>query len=99
MTAIRNLGLATGNSVSSQLETVLQKMLANKSDARYQSAEEVLQALQSYATSPLPDANISQMRTVNFVGQNLSLILATATKGRYSNNCDTLLIWAGFALG
>jgi serine/threonine-protein kinase len=56
-------------SVSSQLETVLQKMLANKSDARYQSAEEVLQALQSPPTSPPPDTNISQMRTVNFVGQ------------------------------
>jgi len=74
--------------VSSQLETVLQKMLY-KSDARYQSAEEVLQALQSYATSPLPDANISQMRTVNFVGQNLSLILATATKREVLKYCDT----------
>jgi len=42
-----------------------------KSGDRYQSAEEVLQALQSYATSP-PDVNISQMRTINFVGQNLN---------------------------
>ena len=56
-------------SVSSQLETVLQKMLVSKSGDRYQSAEEVLQALQSPSTSPPPDANISQMRTINFVGQ------------------------------
>ena len=56
-------------SVSSQLETVLQKMLVSKSSARYQSAEEVLQALQSPSTSPPPDANMSQMRTINFVGQ------------------------------
>jgi len=61
--------VATGISVSSQLETVLQKMLVSKSGDRYQSAEEVLQALQSYATSPPPDVNISQMRTINFVGQ------------------------------
>jgi serine/threonine-protein kinase len=55
--------------VSSQLETVLQKMLAYKSGDRYQSAEEVFQALQSLPTSPLPNPNISEMRTVNFVGQ------------------------------
>lgn len=55
--------------VSPQLEKVLQRMLAYKPSDRYQSAEEVLQALQSPVTPP--DPNISQMRTVNFVGQKL----------------------------
>ena len=55
--------------ISSQLEAVLQKMLAYKPNNRYQSAEEIIQALQSPTTPPPPAANISQMRTVNFVGQ------------------------------
>ena len=55
--------------ISSQLEAVLQKMLAYKPNNRYQSAAEVIQALQSPTTPPPPAANISQMRTVNFVGQ------------------------------
>ncbi len=50
------------------LETVLKKMLAYKPIDRYQSAEEVLQALHSQTTSPLPNPN-SQMRTVNFLGR------------------------------
>lgn len=52
--------------VSSQLETVLQKMLAYKpgvKETRYQSAAEVLQALESRAIS-VP-TNQSQMPTVN----------------------------------
>jgi serine/threonine-protein kinase len=53
--------------VSSQLETVLQKMLAYKPSDRYQSANEVLQALSQTTTPSTP--NISQMRTINFVGQ------------------------------
>lgn len=57
--------------VSSRLETVLQKMLAYKPGDRYQSANEVLQALQSQTTPPSPAPNVSQMRTVNFVGQKL----------------------------
>lgn len=52
--------------VSPQLETVLQKMLADKPSDRYQSASEVLQALQSPTTTP-PSTN-SQIRTINFVG-------------------------------
>lgn len=52
--------------VRSQLETVLQKMLAYKPSDRYQSAHEVLQALQPPVTPP---PNISQIRTVNLVGQ------------------------------
>jgi serine/threonine-protein kinase len=55
--------------VSSQLETVLQKMLAYKPSDRYQSADEVLQALKSPHTTPALNPNISQMRTINFVGQ------------------------------
>lgn len=55
--------------VSSQLETVLQKMLAYKPGDRYQSASEVIQALQSQTTPPPPAPNISQMRTINFVGR------------------------------
>jgi serine/threonine-protein kinase len=51
--------------VSAQLKTVLQKMLADKPSDRYQSAQEVLQALQSPTTAPSPN---SQIRTVNFVG-------------------------------
>jgi serine/threonine protein kinase len=54
--------------VSPHLEAVLQKMLAYKPSDRYQSADEVLQALKSPHTKP-PDPNISQMRTINFVGQ------------------------------
>ncbi len=55
--------------VSSHLEAVLQKMLADKQCDRYQSAQEVLQALQSPPTTPSSNPNISQIRTVNVVGQ------------------------------
>lgn len=55
--------------VTSQLETVLQKMLAYKPGDRYQSAKEVMQALQSITTTPQPDFNISNIPTVNVVGQ------------------------------
>lgn len=55
--------------VSSQLETVLQKMLAYKPGDRYQSADEVLQALQSPTLSEPPSANISQIRTINLLGR------------------------------
>lgn len=55
--------------VNSQLETVLQKMLTYKPGDRYQSADQVLQALQSQTTPAPPAPNISQMRTINFVGQ------------------------------
>ena len=51
------------------LEAVLKKMLAYKPSDRYQSAAEVLQALQSQTTSPLSNPNISQMRTINFLGR------------------------------
>ena len=51
------------------LEAVLKKMLAYKPSDRYQSAAEALQALQSQTTSQLPNPNISQMRTINFLGR------------------------------
>jgi len=52
-----------------QLEAILKKMLANKPSDRYQSADEVLQALASQTISSPPNPNISQMRTINFVGR------------------------------
>lgn len=55
--------------VSSHLEAVLQKMLADKQGDRYQSAQEVIQALQSSPTTPSSSRNTSQIRTVNVVGQ------------------------------
>ncbi len=52
-----------------QLEAVLKKMLAYKPGDRYQTAQEVLQALQSPTTPLSPSPSISQMRTINFVGR------------------------------
>lgn len=45
--------------VSTELETVLQKMLAYKPNQRYQSAEEVLQALQAPSNPPLLDHKLN----------------------------------------
>lgn len=50
--------------VSSQLEMVLEKMLAYRPGDRYQSAVEILQALSPTASTAL--TNISQMPTINF---------------------------------
>ena len=52
-----------------QLEEVLKKMLADKPSDRYQSADEVLQALQLQTIASPQNSNISQMRTINFVGR------------------------------
>ena len=52
-----------------QMKTVLQKMLAYKPGDRYQSANEVLQALHSPTSPTPPNPDISQMRTINFVGR------------------------------
>ena len=65
--------------VSSQLEIVLQKMLAYKAEFRYQSAEDVLQDLQSPLTSPPPPN--SQVRTINFVGQKPELNISSNKRG------------------
>ncbi len=59
--------------VSSQLETVLQKMLAHKPSDRYQSAAEVLQALQSQSILSLSKPNISQLPTVNLARRQPNL--------------------------
>lgn len=51
--------------VSRELEAVLQKMLAYKPSDRYQSADEVLQVLQSSAPPAAPtQPNITQIRTM-----------------------------------
>ncbi len=53
-------------SVSPQLEAVLKKMLAFKPGSRYQSAAEVLQALQSPIKPNFSNTYISRMRTFVF---------------------------------
>ena len=50
--------------VTSQLENILKKMLAYKPSDRYQSANDLLQALQSANPGKIPNQNISQMRTM-----------------------------------
>jgi len=49
---------------SSPLEAVLKKMLAYKASDRYQSADEVLQVLQSVTPAKPANPNISQIRTM-----------------------------------
>ncbi|AFZ14387.1 serine/threonine protein kinase [Crinalium epipsammum PCC 9333] len=49
--------------VSPQLQAVLKKMLAYKMRDRYQSASEVIQALQSATPTPPPNPNISRIQT------------------------------------
>ena len=61
--------------VSSQLEAVLQKMLAHKPENRYQVAAAVLQDLQ--LPTPTASVNISQIPTVNFGGGKPDLQLST----------------------
>ncbi len=53
-------------SVSPSLEAVLKKMLAYKSSDRYQTADEVLQALPSPITPPL--SSLTQLKTINLTG-------------------------------
>jgi len=55
--------------VSSQLEAVLQKMLAYKPGDRFSQAQEVLQALQASVPQKTPALNISQLRTINVLGR------------------------------
>ncbi|MBE9192435.1 serine/threonine protein kinase [Gloeocapsopsis crepidinum LEGE 06123] len=55
--------------VSSQLEAVLQKMLAYKPGDRFSQAQEVLQALQASMPQKTPALNISQLRTINVLGR------------------------------
>lgn len=55
--------------VSPQLEAVLQKMLAYKPGDRFSKAEEVLEALQASTPQKTPTLNISQLRTINFLGR------------------------------
>lgn len=55
--------------VSTQLEAVLQKMLAYKPDARFANATEVMQALPAASPSATQPVNISRILTVNVVGR------------------------------
>ncbi|PIG91856.1 serine/threonine protein kinase [Gloeocapsopsis sp. IPPAS B-1203] len=55
--------------VSSQLEAVLQKMLAYKPGDRFSQAQEVLPALQASGPQKTPALNISQLRTINVLGR------------------------------
>jgi len=68
-------------SISRTLGGVLDRMLAYRPRDRYQSAKEVLQALQS------GNSQVSQLRTINFVGRRLNSALQ-----RVSNRPHTLVI-------
>jgi len=84
-------------SVSSQLETVLQKMLVSKSAIATNPLRKC-----SKPCSPTPlhrQTPTSPRDTINFVGQNLNLMLATAPKRRHSSHCDTTPHLGCFALG
>lgn len=73
--------------VSPHLETILQKMLAYKPEARFATATEVMHALQSQVAAT-PAINISRILTVNVVGRKPD----PAPAHQYSGNSGTQVI-------
>lgn len=78
--------------VSSQLEAVLQKMLAPKPENRYQAAAEVLQDLSP--TAPTPPDNVSQTPTVNFGGHKPDPQVSTQVISTSAAHSRWLRPWA-----
>ncbi len=80
-------------STSSQLQAILQKMLAHKPGARFSSADEVLKALQSQiplASSPQPNSNTSQVQT-NVIYPNANPTPNTITSNTSVSKLRTLI--------